>query len=320
MAGEYHYRYQGCYYDPVTSFSELFDDRSIAGLPILELDVVDIGRSTLGIGLGPMTVAPIDEGFRIDVRAKSDIANALDLFALPSDKGFPVFIRGGHVSGIGKDRKRPAVGRPILEPGNSYDIVQSDTSSSFIGEPHGRQRCFLGPVHSSPRRPIGLYGRGLPFFIIRETPQDYNALLISAEVSAEKPLSTATKEELSCWLGLPTCARNPQIPVLPGLSRRHPRQGRAGRYQSSSFPGPSLKYGPAPLAPCGTLLAFRRLCDYSLLRSSAGSRASGRRFCRRLPRERSARCRADETPGSSGLSCTARRLRPGISYRSFPRR
>jgi hypothetical protein len=91
--------------DPSTlhvNLYELFDDRSLAGLLILEFDMVDERRSALGIGSKSMYVAPIGKCFRIDVCANSDIANTLNLFAFPSDKSFPVFIRGGHILGIGK--------------------------------------------------------------------------------------------------------------------------------------------------------------------------------------------------------------------------
>jgi hypothetical protein len=110
----------------------LFDDRSFTGLLILELDVGDERRSALGICSASMTVAPIDKCLRIDVRANSDIADTLNLFALPFDKSFPVFICGGHIMGIGEDGKGPAVSMLILVPGNSYDIVHSGISYILI--------------------------------------------------------------------------------------------------------------------------------------------------------------------------------------------
>jgi hypothetical protein len=75
-----------------------------------------------------MRIAPIFKCFRIDVHAKSDVASTLNFFPFPSDKSLPVFIRGGHILGIGKDRKRSAVSSLILVPSNSYDIVHSDTA------------------------------------------------------------------------------------------------------------------------------------------------------------------------------------------------
>jgi hypothetical protein len=117
--------------------------------------MVDERRSALGIGLKSMHVAPIGKCFRIDVCAKSDIANTLNLFAFPSHKSFPVFIRGWHILGIGKDRKRPAVSKLILEPGNSYDVVHSDTSFRFV------PNCLFLNSTTTPGEQQGLFPASL---------------------------------------------------------------------------------------------------------------------------------------------------------------
>jgi hypothetical protein len=54
--------------------------------------------------------------------------NLFELFDDPFHKGFPVLIRGGHILGISKDRKRPAVSELILVPGSSYDVIHSHTA------------------------------------------------------------------------------------------------------------------------------------------------------------------------------------------------
>jgi hypothetical protein len=140
--------------DPTTlhvNLYELFDNRSFAGLLILEFDMVDERCPALGIGSKSMYVAPIGKCFRIDVCANSYIANTLNLFALSSDKSFPVFIRGGHILGIGKDRKRSAVSKLILEPGNSYDVVHSDTSFRFM------PNCLFLNSTTTPGEQQGLF-------------------------------------------------------------------------------------------------------------------------------------------------------------------
>ena len=58
---------------------ELLDDRSFAGLPILELDVGDERRSALGIGFKSTTVAAIGKSFRIDVCANVGPISGLNI-------------------------------------------------------------------------------------------------------------------------------------------------------------------------------------------------------------------------------------------------
>jgi len=106
----------------------LFDNDPLAGLLIFKGDVVGKGRSSLGIGLESMGIAPLGNGFRIDVCANRNISAAFNQVTLLSDKGFPVFVACGHISGVGKDIKGLTVCTLVLEPRNTYDIAHSDPS------------------------------------------------------------------------------------------------------------------------------------------------------------------------------------------------
>jgi hypothetical protein len=114
-----------------------------------------------------MYVAPIGKCFRVDVCANRDIANTLNLFALPSHKSFSVFIRGGHILGIGEHSKGSAISKLILEQGNAYDIVHSDTSfesttrvfSSFF-----QHNFWLAPLKSYLLRLNSKYHYAILYF------------------------------------------------------------------------------------------------------------------------------------------------------------
>jgi hypothetical protein len=110
----------------------LFDDRSLAGLLILELHVIDESGSSPRIGLESMRSAPGDEPIGVEIHTKYTIAAGLDEIALLLDYGFPFFKTDGHVLGILKDRQRPAVSNLIFEPRNSDNIAHPAVSSLLL--------------------------------------------------------------------------------------------------------------------------------------------------------------------------------------------